>query len=140
VLSERIARRTGIDYMGMMRWFQKFYQAPAALFLFLILGCASASAGIATSNVPLGNREYEILGTAETSTSWWSFDLGIIGLPLGEPPVDEAVQRLLREKEGDALVNLRYSTDRSIFLFLTRHRFHLKADVVKLKTEPARRK
>ncbi|KAB2932751.1 MAG: hypothetical protein F9K24_10255 [Leptonema illini] len=123
-----------------MRIFNRFRPALAALPLLLIIGCASASAGIATSNVPLGNREYEILGTAETSTSWWSVDLGIIGLPLDAPPVDAAVQKLLSEKGGDALVNLRYSTDRSIFLFMTRHRFHLKADVVKLKPEPARRR
>lgn len=126
--------------MERMRIFHRFGPALAALPLLLIISCASASAGIATSNVPLGNREYEILGTAETSTSWWSVDLGIIGMPLEPPPVDSAVQKLLNEKEGDALVNLRYSTDRSIFLFMTRHRFHLKADVVKLKPEPARRR
>ena len=126
--------------MERMRILNRFRPALAALPLLLVIGCASASAGIATSNVPLGNREYEILGTAETSTSWWSVDLGIIGLPLDAPPVDAAVQKLLSEKGGDALVNLRYSTDRSIFLFMTRHRFHLKADVVKLKPEPARRR
>lgn len=126
--------------MEKMRVFNRFRPALAALPLSLIIGCASASAGIATSNVPLGNREYEILGAAETSTSWWSVDVGVIGLPLDAPPVDAAVQKLLDEKGGDALVNLRYSTDRFIFLFMTRHRFHLKADVVKLKPEPARRR
>lgn len=110
----------------------------AFLFLATFLGsCASASAGIATSNIPIGNREFEVLGTEETTVSWWSLDMGLIGLPLERPPVDVAVQKLLQEKAGDALVNLRYSTDRSIFLMMTRHRFHLKADVVKFKTPSA---
>lgn len=107
--------------------------------LFSLAACASASAGIATSNIPIGNREYEILGTAETTVSWSTFDIGILGMPLEPPPVDQAVQKLLAEKGGDALINLRYSTDRSIYLFITRHRFFLKADVVKLRTPPAKR-
>ncbi|MBW7858258.1 MAG: hypothetical protein H3C43_08200 [Leptonema sp. (in: Bacteria)] len=99
----------------------------------LLSNCASSSAGITTSNIPIGNQDYEVVGNGEAQSSWWSFDVGIIGFPLGMPPVDEAVNELIENKQGDALINIRYSTDRSIFLFLTRHRFHLKADVVKLK-------
>ncbi len=101
----------------------------------LCLSCASASAGITTSTIPLEGKPYRILGDAETTRSWWSFDIGFLGFPLRQPPVDEAVQDLLQEKGGDALVNLRYFTDRSIFLFMTRHRFYLKAEVVKLEGE-----
>lgn len=109
----------------------------AAGLIAALSGCASASAGIATSNIPIGNREYEILGTAETSVSWTTLDIGIVGIPLEAPPVDQAVQKLLQEKGGDALINLRYSTDRSIYLFITRHRFFLKADVIKLRAAVA---
>lgn len=125
--------------MERMRAFTCCRPLLAILPLFII-GCASASAGIATSNIPLGNRPYEIIGTAETTVSWWSLDVGVVGMPLEAPPVDQAVQKLLQEKGGDALVNLRYSTDRTILLFLTRHRFHLKADVIRLTPEPARRR
>ncbi|MBX7058502.1 MAG: hypothetical protein K1X75_10595 [Leptospirales bacterium] len=94
--------------------------------------CVTASGGIAVSNVPVEGRRFENLGEAQSTVSWWSFDTGIISLPLHEPPVDEAMRQLLTEKSGDALLNLRYWTDRSVFLlFLTRHRFHLKADVIK---------
>lgn len=103
---------------------------PALLLLFC-LNCASGSAGIATSSEPLKPGEYTVLGPAETSVSWWSIDIGFFALPLSVPPVDEARDALLSEKGGNALVNIRYSTDRSIFLFMTRHRFHLKADVVR---------
>lgn len=105
----------------------------ALLTLCFISNCASSSAGITTSNIPIGNRDYEIIGNGEAQSSWWSFDIGVIGFPLSQPPIDEAVKELVESKEGDALVNIRYSTDRSIFLFLTRHRFHVKADIVKLK-------
>ncbi len=93
--------------------------------------CVSASGGIAVSNVPVEGRRFDVVGTAETTVSWWSFDIGVIGLPLSDPPVDAAQGDLLKEKGGDALINLRYWTDRSVFLLFTRHRFHLKADVIK---------
>ncbi len=103
----------------------------ALLFLFLT-GCAGSTAGIAVSNIPLENKKYTVLGPAETMVSWVSFDVGFLGFPLEPPPVDEAVRRLLESKGGDALINLRYATDRSVYLFITYHRFFLKADVVKL--------
>ncbi|MBL8020364.1 MAG: hypothetical protein JNM27_11910 [Leptospirales bacterium] len=108
-----------------MRWL-------AIVSLSLLFSCAGASAGIALSNVPLESQTYTVLGPAETTKSWWGFDLGVIAFPLGEPPVSEAMQDVIKQKEGDALVNLRYSTDRTIIFFMTRHRFHLKADVIKL--------
>lgn len=103
---------------------------PAALLV--LASCATASAGLVTSNIPLEGRKYTVLGTAETVYKWYTFDIGFFGFPLEDPPIDKAVQRLLREKGGDALINIRYFTDRSIFLFVTQHRFYIKAEVVKL--------
>lgn len=97
-----------------------------------LLNCASASAGITTSNIPLEGRKFKVLGPAETTVYWYSFDVGVFGMPLEIPPIDAAYQALLAEKGGDALINLRYSTDRFIILPVTVHRFHLKADVIKL--------
>jgi hypothetical protein len=106
--------------------------APILLCLAFFTGCISASGGIATSNLPVEGRKYEVIGPAETTVSWWTLDLGIIGLPLADPPVDEAESRLINQNQGDALINLRYWTDRSMFLFIiNRHRFHLKADVIR---------
>lgn len=101
-------------------------------------GCVTATAGIATSNIPLEGKQYTVVGTGTVVEKWVGLDLGIIGFPLGAPPVDKAVQKLLSEKKGDALINLRFGTDKFIFLFfITMHRFHLTADVVKLETVPA---
>ncbi len=105
---------------------------PFLAAVFVAVGCATSSVGIVTSNIPLEGRQFTVLGTAETERSWYSFDMGFIGIPLRDPPVDEAIADLLKAKGGDALINLRYFTDRTIILFVTRHRFHLKAEVVKL--------
>ncbi|MBR33612.1 MAG: hypothetical protein CMN77_20090 [Spirochaetaceae bacterium] len=100
--------------------------------LLISSSCASSSAGITTSNIPLSGKNYRVVGNGQTQVDWWSLDLGLVGLPLEEPPIDRAVQELIDQHNGDALINLRYSTDRFIFLFMTRHRFTLKADVVKV--------
>lgn len=106
-----------------------------ALFLFfaLSLSCASASGGFSVSNVPVESRRFEVIAPGEEiALSWWSVDLGVIGLPLSEPPVARAERQLLEKASGDALINLRYWNDRSVFLFfVNRQRFHLKADVVR---------
>ena len=98
----------------------------------LFTNCASSSAGITTSNIPLTGKNYRGVGNGQTQVDWWTLDLGLVGFPLQEPPIDQAVQKLIEAHGGDALINLRYSTDRFIFLFMTRHRFTLKADVVKV--------
>jgi len=95
--------------------------------------CVTASVGMATSNIPLEGKEYRVLGAAETMVEWWNVDLGIVGIPLQTPPVDDAVRELLRQKGGNALINIRYSTDKWVFLFIiSRYRFHIQADVVKV--------
>ena len=99
--------------------------------LLLFASCVSSTAGIATSNIPLEGKEFRVLGPAEVTLTWNSFDIGFIGIPFGTPPVDRAERILLEKYGGDALINLRYWSDKSIYLFITRHRFHLKADVVK---------
>lgn len=97
-----------------------------------IFACASASTGIAVSNIPLEGKKIEVLGTAETTLHWYVIDAAIFSIPIERPPVDDAVQQLLAEKGGDALINLRYWNDRMIFGPITVHRFHLQADVVKI--------
>lgn len=100
----------------------------------LLSHCAASHAGIATSNIPINFQKQEIqyIATDTVTTDWWVYDMGIFGLPLGDPPVDEALQTLLSRHQGDALVNIRYYTQRYVFLFLSRYSLTVKADVVKI--------
>lgn len=93
--------------------------------------CASSSAGIATSNVPIIDKKYTVIGPVEQSKRWVTIDLAILGFPLTKPPVDEVVSDAIRSKEADALINIRYYTDKMIFLFITVNRFGLNAEAVK---------
>lgn len=103
--------------------------------LFYIEFCVTSNAGIATSNIPLNHnlQEIEYIKTDNIEKSWFNFDIGILGFPLKEPPIDEALNELIQRNNGDALINIRYYTQRSIFLFITRNTLNIKADVVKIK-------
>ncbi|MCR9143678.1 MAG: hypothetical protein NXI24_15630 [bacterium] len=118
-----------------------FLRLIAGLALCFAASCASASGGFSVSNVPMESRRFEVVAPGEEATlSWWSLDLGILGLPLSDPPVARAEQLLLSRTDGDALINLRYWNDRSVFLlFVNRQRFHLKADVVRFTDDGGRR-
>jgi len=93
--------------------------------------CASSSANLLTSNIPLQNKPYTILGTAETTVFWYTLDLGIFAIPLGKAPLEKAEKNLLNRFGGDALINLRYWTEQVYVPVFYFHRFHLKADVIK---------
>lgn len=105
-----------------------------------VLSCASTNAGIASSNIPINPAVTEIqyITTDTVRKDWWVFDVGVFGLPLEEPPIDEALKELQQKHEGDALINIRYYTQRSVFLMLSKNSIIIKADVVKLipKTTP----
>ncbi|MDW7976808.1 MAG: hypothetical protein RMI35_09635 [Leptospiraceae bacterium] len=110
------------------------------LMIVFVLSCASTNAGIASSNIPINPAVTEIqyITTDTVRKDWWVFDVGVFGLPLEEPPIDEALKELQQKHEGDALINIRYYTQRSVFLMLSKNSIIIKADVVKLipKTTP----
>ncbi|MBE7440806.1 MAG: hypothetical protein HS115_20350 [Spirochaetales bacterium] len=111
---------------------KKCLLAAALLSLLLASACASATAGLAASNIPMDGKRYRVIGPVTDTRRWCAFDIGVIALPLRQPPINEVMQDLLKKNEADALINLRYWTDRTIFLFLTCHRFHLSAEAVKI--------
>ncbi|MBM9548604.1 hypothetical protein JWG40_16380 [Leptospira sp. 201903074] len=115
----------------------KHFIATASIFL-LTLGsfnCASSSVGIATSNKPIPNTPYETVKTVEKTFTWYALDFIIFGLPFTEPPITDLYERVMEEDAGDALVNIRYWNDKSIFGPLTRYRFTIKGDLVRFPTQ-----
>ncbi|TGK10593.1 hypothetical protein EHQ81_11485 [Leptospira selangorensis] len=100
-----------------------------------IISCATSSAGLATSTVPVADKKYKVISPVEGTKYWYTFDIAIIGIPLGEPPIDRLLEELTKEKEADALINVRYWTDKSIFVFLTVNRLHISAEAIKFEDE-----
>ncbi|WP_078128657.1 LIC20211 family lipoprotein [Leptospira alexanderi] len=114
----------------------KTFQILSLFFVSLILfHCATSSAGIATSNIPVADHKYKVIGPVEGHKIWSTFDIAIVGIPLSEPPIDNLVTTMLAEKEADALINIRYWTDKYIFLFITVNRLHINAEAIKFEDQ-----
>ncbi|MCC5815999.1 MAG: hypothetical protein JJT78_14705 [Leptospira sp.] len=105
----------------------------------LVLNCATSSAGLATSNIPITDQKYTVISPVETSTWWLSFDIGILGFPLSKPPVHDLVQATIEEKEADALINIRHWNDKIVILFITINRFGLNAEAVRFESAPPKK-
>ncbi len=102
-----------------------------------LISCASSSAGISTSNIPIANKKYKVIGPVEAKNSWFTLDVAILAVAFSTPPINEMMDEMIRSKEADALINIRYWQDRTIFLFLTRNRLGINAEAVKFTEEPA---
>lgn len=113
-----------------------FFTITCICFLFLgLFNCASSSVGIATSNKPIPNTPYETVKTVEKTFTWYALDFIIFGIPFTEPPVTDLYEKVMEEDSGDALVNIRYWNDKSIFGPLTRYRFTIKGDLVRFPSQ-----
>ena len=97
--------------------------------------CATSSAGIATSNVPIVNRKYKVIGPVQGTEAWYTIDVAIFGIPLDVPPIEKVVDRMIRERDADALINIKYWNDRSVILFMTRNRLGISAEAIKFEDE-----
>jgi hypothetical protein len=106
-------------------------------FLSLLIGCATSTAGISTSNIPIVTKKYKVVGQISEVESWLSIDFGVFGFPLTKPPVSELVDKVIKEKEADALINIRYWNDKTIIFFVTINRFGLNAEAIQFEEETA---
>lgn len=134
---EKQKERLGIiSELGLQAGTVKAFQILSVFLISLILAnCATSSAGIATSNIPVADRKYKVIGPVEGHKTWNTFDIAIVGVPLSEPPIDKVVTAMLTEKEADALINIRYWTDKYILLFLTINRLHINAEAIKFEDQ-----
>lgn len=102
------------------------------IFLFLVK-CATSTAGLATSNIPIVSKNYKVIGSVTGKMGWWTFDIGIIGIPLKKPPMVKLVKELIKKKKADALVNIRYWNDKTIILFMTYNQIGITADAIRFR-------
>lgn len=107
-----------------------------AFFTITFLNCASSSVGVATSNRPIPNTTYETTKSVEKTFTWYAVDIVLYGKVISEPPFDSIYESLMEGEDADAVVNIRYWNDKSVFGPWTRYRFSVKGDLVKF-TQPA---
>lgn len=103
--------------------------------LVFLLNCASSNAGITTSNIPIVNKKYKVVAVVDKRRTWKAFDIGIIASAFSEPPINQMVNDAIKENEADALINIKYWQDRTIWGPITIHRFQLNAEAVKFEEE-----
>ena len=104
-------------------------------FLFIFINCATSSSGITTSNIPVVNRKYTVLGPVQNTETWYTFDVALFGFPLDKPPIDKIVNRAISEKNADALINIKYWQDKIILLFITINRIGISAEAIKFEDD-----
>ncbi|WCL48686.1 LIC20211 family lipoprotein [Leptospira sp. GIMC2001] len=102
----------------------------------LLNNCATSSAGLATSNIPFGDRKYTIIAPVTDEVSWYGLDIGIMGSSFNKPPIEPLIEKMIHSAEADALVNIRYFNEKSIYLFFVVHRFGISADAIKWDNAP----
>jgi hypothetical protein len=105
------------------------------IILILSINCASSNAGLVTSNIPIVNKKYKVIAPVEKTKIWNVFDIGIIATTFSTPPINEMINEMLKEKEADALINIRYWQDRSIIFCITRHRLNITAEAIQFEKE-----
>jgi hypothetical protein len=103
--------------------------------LLSLIQCASSSSGITTSNIPVVNRKYTVIGPVQNTETWYTFDIALFGFPLEKPPIDKIVNRAISEKNADALINIKYWQDKIIFLFITTNRIGISAEAIKFEED-----
>jgi hypothetical protein len=104
-------------------------------FLLIFINCATSSSGITTSNIPVVNRKYTVLGPVQNTETWYTFDVAIFGFPLDKPPIDKIVGRAISDKNADALINIKYWQDKIIVLFITVNRIGISAEAIKFEDD-----
>lgn len=111
-------------------------KASMMIFFLLFISCATSSAGLVTSNTAIGDRKFTVIGPVKDKMTWYSFDIGFVGLPFEEPPIDEFTNNILTQNNADALINIRYWNEKSVYLFVTKHSFGLSAEAIKWEAIP----
>ena len=118
-----------------MKYTNKIKKIIIFIFLFNFIHCASSSSGITTSNIPVVNRKYTVLGPVQNTEKWYTFDVALFGFPLDKPPIDKIVSRAISEKNADALINIKYWQDKIIILFITVNRIGISAEAIKFEDD-----
>ncbi len=108
--------------------------APAAVFVILLLlsSCMTVPVTVTSSTTPVyGKKISENLGRVQGSHKAYSvFCLWMVK----RPDIDRAIEDALKEKGGDALINVTCYEKNYYFLFVGMHKVIVEGDAVKFTT------
>ncbi|MCZ8155435.1 MAG: hypothetical protein O9264_04905 [Leptospira sp.] len=107
-----------------------FVLVIVSLFLSLTQ-CASSTVGVAASNKPIPNTPYETIKSVDKLFTWYSIDLILISVSTSTPPTEKIYDEMMEGETADAIVNIRYYNEKSVFGPVLRHRFGIKGDLIR---------
>jgi hypothetical protein len=103
--------------------------AGVSILILTLSGCMSYTGGVAPSNVPLEGKTYSKLGKSQGADNTW-YLFGV--LPLGTSASTEvALNRAIRKKDGDAMINITSDGYNYNYIVLGRHKTVVRGTVIK---------
>jgi len=94
-----------------------------------VAGCACAPGGIAPSNIPLEGRKFRVLGDVRgTDNNIWLFGV----LPVsGANNTGTALDKAIRKRQADALINITVDTYFQNWILFTRRATSVRGQAIK---------
>lgn len=110
--------------------FMYFYTASAACSALLLLSCSTTPISISQSSIPLYDKTVtENLGRVEGTDSAYS----VLGLwMIGRPDIERAMNAAIKQKNGDALINIRCYETWSYYILFSRDTVMVEGEAIKL--------
>jgi hypothetical protein len=95
----------------------------------LALGCAHLPCGIAASSTPINGRQYTVMGRSISKDSRVLL-LGFIPIS-GSNSIREAIEKAVRARGGDALINVTVEYYFSHWILFSKHVTQVDGDVIR---------
>lgn len=100
-----------------------------AILAMLALGCARLPCGIAASTTPINGRPYTVMGRAESKDSRVLL-LGILPIS-GANSIRGAIDKAVRSRGGDAMINVTVEYYYSNWILFAKHVTRVDGDVIR---------
>ncbi|TGL62268.1 hypothetical protein EHQ58_03445 [Leptospira ognonensis] len=96
-----------------------------------VTNCASSTVGVAASNKPILNTTYETIKSVDKLFTWYSVDLILISVSTETPPTEKIYDVMMEGETADAIINIRYYNEKSVFGPIIRHHFGIRGDLIR---------
>ena len=101
--------------------------------IILSTGCITRPGGVAPSNVPIDGRSYRVVGNISNADSR-IYLLGLIPIS-GENSIRDAIDKGVRSRRGDAMINITVESYSQYWILFTRFTTRVEGDVIRFERE-----